>query len=472
MIQYDSRQVKPGDTFVAIPGLKHDGADFIPQALANGATTIVAESNFAVPAGIKFEKVPSARKALAYLADKYYNHPSQKLKLIGVTGTKGKTTVAFLLQSILKVAGFKAGMIGTITSKMTTPESVELQAQLAQLVADRYTHCVIEVSSHALAQERVANCKFAAAVFTNLAHDHLDFHQTMADYLAAKQKLFTMLDQTAVAIINVDDPASNLIISVVKGEVFPYGIKQAVHELRSTKYNEFDTTVTGIVIKEDEMSLMINTTNIRTPLIGMHNVYNIAAAYQCALALGILPQFIKKGIEAVKVIPGRQEEIKVGQDFRVIVDFAHTPDSLQKLLETYRPFTKGKLILVFGCPGERDKAKRPLMGEIAIRLADQVFVTTDDPHGEDPMAIIKEIESGKQNTDFVPKDVSPREHGKQVQVIVDRKEAITSALASAKKGDIVLLAGRGHEKYQDFKGTKIPLDDKEVVKEFLQARKN
>jgi UDP-N-acetylmuramoyl-L-alanyl-D-glutamate--2,6-diaminopimelate ligase len=452
MIQYDSRKVKPGDTFVAIPGLKHDGAEFVPQALLNGAATIVAEQKVAVPAGVAFELVPSARQALAYLSAKYYGFPSTKLKLIGVTGTKGKTTVCFLIQSILNKAGFKAGLIGTITHGMTTPESADLQAELARMVADGYTHCVLEVSSHALAQERVHGCKFAVAIFTNLAHDHLDYHKTMAEYLIAKKKLFEMLDNEATAIINVDDPASAAVMGVVKGEVVPFGIDQARHELRSTKHNEFDTEVAAVMIKEKEMTVKLNAIEIRTPLIGLHNVYNIAAAYQCGVTLGIRPTTIKQGIEAVKVIPGRQEEVICGQPFRVIVDFAHTPDSLQKLLETYRPLTKGKLIVVFGCPGDRDREKRPLMGEIAARLADVAIVTTDDPHSEDPVGILQEIVTG---------------HESRVTSLLDRREAIAQALKLAQKGDIVLIAGRGHEKFQDFGNKQVPFDDKEVVRELL-----
>ncbi|HVN67533.1 MAG TPA: Mur ligase family protein, partial [Candidatus Sulfotelmatobacter sp.] len=238
--------MKPGDTFVAIPGLKHDGVEFIPQALANGARVIVAEREVAVPAGIKFERVPSARQALAYLSAKFYDNPSRKLKLIGVTGTKGKTTVCYLIQSVLNAAGFKAGLIGTVTHNMTTPESADLQAELARLVSEGYTHCVLEVSSHALAQDRVLGCHFAVAIFTNLTHDHLDYHRTMADYLTAKKKLFEMLDDDSVAIVNVDDPASAAIIGVVKSEVIPYGVDQARHELRSTKHNEFDTEITAV----------------------------------------------------------------------------------------------------------------------------------------------------------------------------------------------------------------------------------
>jgi UDP-N-acetylmuramoyl-L-alanyl-D-glutamate--2,6-diaminopimelate ligase len=457
MIQSDSRKIKPGDTFVAIPGLKYDGADFIPQAIEAGAKVIVAEKEVAVPPGVKFEKVPSARKALAYLADQFYGHPSRRLKLIGVTGTKGKTTVAFLIQSILNTAGFKAGFIGTINSPLTTPEPPDLQAELARMVADKYTHCVLEVSSHALEQDRVYACRFAVAIFTNLTHDHLDYHKTMGEYLLAKSKLFEMLDQDSTAIINIDDPASRSLIGLVKGEVVPYGIDQARHELRSTKHNEFDVEVASVDINQKEMILKLNSTEVRTPLIGKHNAYNIAAAFQCGMVLGIRPAVIKQGIEAVKVIPGRQEEINCGQPFRVIVDFAHSPDSLQKLLETYKPLTKGKLILVFGCPGDRDRAKRPIMGEIAAKLADRVIVTTDDPHGEDPSSIINEV---VQSLGSNPK----------IEKLIDRKEAIGAALKTVGKDDIVLIAGRGHEKFQEFADKKVPFDDREVVKEVLRSK--
>jgi len=239
----------------------------------------------------------------------------------------------------------------------------------------------------------------------------------------------------------------------------PYGIDQARHELRSTKHNEYDVEVAGITIHEDEMILKLNTTEIRTPLIGIHNVYNIAAAFQCALTLGIGPTIIKRGIEAVRVIAGRQEEVVCGQVFRVIVDFAHSPDSLEKVLQTYRPFTKGRLIVVFGCPGDRDREKRPIMGEIASRLADQVIITTDDPYSEEPAQIVDEVFSGTSR------------YASRVMRILDRRAAIDKALQSAVKGDIVLIAGRGHEKFQDFKGKKIAFDDKEVIKEILCTRK-
>jgi UDP-N-acetylmuramoyl-L-alanyl-D-glutamate--2,6-diaminopimelate ligase len=277
----------------------------------------------------------------------------------------------------------------------------------------------------------------------------------MKEYLLAKSKLFEMLDENGTAIINVDDPASSSLIGLVKGEVVPYGIDQARHELRSTKHNEYDVEVASVDIRQDVMILKLNSTEIRTPLIGVHNAYNIAAAFQCGMTLGIRQSVIKQGVEAVKLIPGRQEEIKCGQPFRVIVDFAHSPDSLQKLLETYRPFVQGKLILVFGCPGDRDKAKRPIMGGIAARLADLTIVTTDDPHSEKPEVIIKEIMTGVTGNES------------RVTSQLDRKLAIEEALQQAKKGDIVLIAGRGHEKFQDFGDKQVPFDDREVVRGLL-----
>ncbi|MBI5399212.1 UDP-N-acetylmuramoyl-L-alanyl-D-glutamate--2,6-diaminopimelate ligase [Candidatus Saganbacteria bacterium] len=463
-IVYDSRQVQPGDTFVAIPGYKVDGANYIPQALERGAKVIVTErDDVKVPEGVDLQRVPSARQALAFLAKKYYNHPTSKLTLIGLTGTNGKTTTAYLIESILRQAGYKVGLIGTIGAKidgqtiesaLTTPESLELQQLLAQMVEAKVTHAVLEVSSHALALDRMAGCEFDIAIFTNLTHDHLDFHKTKEEYLNVKKKLFTMLKPDGIAIINVDDPASNQLIEAVRGEVITYGISQAKHELRSTKQNEFDIVISDIAIREKEMTVKINGLELRTPLIGLHNVYNIAAAYQCGLCLHIPQATIKKGIELLKNVPGRVERVEAGQPFSVIVDFAHSPDALEKLIETYRPLTTGKIILVFGCPGERDKEKRPIMGELAARLADYLIITTDDPHGENPEEIVEEIVAGFSNVQYLK--------------IVDRKAAITKALQLAQKDDTVLIAGRGHEQYQDFAGKKVYLDDRKVVEEILK----
>jgi len=445
-ITYDSRKVQPGDTFVAISGLKVDGYDYIPQAIENGASVIVAEKDYAVLTGVKFEKVPSSRKALAHLACKFYDNPSQKIKLIGITGTDGKTTTAYLIKSILETAGYKVGIIGTIDNSLTTPESLELQGLLAQMVEEGLTHVVMEVSSHALAQDRVFGCDFDIAIFTNLTHDHLDFHKDMTGYLKAKLKLFQMLESDDLAIINVDDPASQFFMEETKAEIITYGLSQARRELRSVKHNDFDAEVSGILIRPDHMSLSINSFELKTLLIGLPNVYNILAAYNAAAYLHVLPKTIIKGIEKLKSVPGRFESIDCGQNFKVIVDFAHSPDALQKLLETYRPLTQGKIILVFGCPGERDREKRPIMGQIAEKLADSVIVTTDDPHEEDPTQIIEDIVKGMRSR-------------KAEKPIADRKKAIAKALKLAKKGDTVLIAGRGHEKE--------PFDDRDVVRSLL-----
>src|SRR3989338_5715247 len=449
-ITYDSRKVKPGDVFVAIPGFKVDGTDFIRQAIANGAKVIVAENEVKVPAGVKFEKVPCARKALARLANKFYDYPSKKIKLIGITGTNGKTTTSYLIASILKKAGYKVGVIGTINGGLTTTESLDLQEMLADMVEQGITHVVLEVSSHALALDRVSGCDFDIAIFTNLTHDHLDFHKTKKKYLATKLKLFENLKQDGVAIVNVDDPASKDIFEVVQGEIVTYGVGQARHELRSTKHNEFDTKVSGIAIRQDSMSLTINSRELRTPLIGIPNVYNIVAAYQCALVLNIPQMIIKKGIEALQGVPGRVERIDFGQPFSVVVDFAHSPDALQKLIETYRPLTEGKIILVFGCPGDRDKDKRPVMGWIAAKLADVSIITTDDPRSEHPASIVDNIVAGIRLPGYP--DIRDR-----CRIIIDRREAIRKALELAEKGDTVLIAGRGHEKYQYFNGKKVEI---------------
>ncbi|MBI5699490.1 UDP-N-acetylmuramoyl-L-alanyl-D-glutamate--2,6-diaminopimelate ligase [Candidatus Saganbacteria bacterium] len=459
-LAYDSRIVKAGDVFVAIPGSKVDGASFIPQAIEKGAKTIVAEKQVAVPEGIGLVVVPSARQALAELSSRFFGSPAKKLKIIGITGTNGKTTIAYLLESILREAGHKVGMIGTVEtrvngrsigSKLTTPESLDLQGLLAQMHKEGVTHVVMEVSSHSLAQYRVWGIKFDIAIFTNLTHDHLDFHHTMEEYLDTKKQLFRQLKENGIAIVNVDDPYSKQIAEEVAGEVLFYGVKEAKHEMRSTKQSEFDIKLKSYDIKLDSMQVVIDTTMLKTPLVGLYNVYNILAAFQAGLAMQIDRRIIKKAIEKTRV-PGRFERVEAGQPFPVIVDFAHSPDSLQKLLETVRPFTKGKLILVFGCPGDRDREKRPIMGRISVELADWVFITTDDPHSEDPQKILDDITGRGEK-------------------IIDRKQAIEKALLSARKGDIVVIAGRGHEKYQDFNGKKVELDDREAAREILGSIK-
>lgn len=464
-LAYDSRRVAPGDVFVAIPGAKVDGANFFLQAVEKGAKAIVAEKQMEVPAGIDLIIVKNARQAQAELSARFHGYPARKLKMIGITGTNGKTTIAYLLESILKEAGHKVGVIGTVetringrslNSQLTTPGSLELQGLLAQMLKEGITHVVMEVSSHSLAQYRVWEIDFDMAIFTNLTHDHLDYHHTLEEYLNAKKQLFRQLKENGIAIINVDDPYSKQIAEEVEGEVLFYGIKEAKHEMRSTKQSEFDIKLKSYDIKLDAMQVVIDSTMLKTPLVGLYNVYNILAAFQAGLAMQIDRNTIKKAIEKTRV-PGRFERVEAGQSFPVIVDFAHSPDSLQKLLQTVKPFVKGKLILVFGCSGDRDRDKRPIMGQIAAELADRVFITTDDPHSEEAEKIIGEIEHGTQNT----------EHRTQVESIVDRRQAIEKALGLAQKGDVVVIAGRGHEKYQDFNGKKVELDDREAARQIL-----
>ncbi|OGC08532.1 UDP-N-acetylmuramoyl-L-alanyl-D-glutamate--2,6-diaminopimelate ligase [candidate division WOR-1 bacterium RIFOXYD2_FULL_36_8] len=472
-IAYDSRKVKSGDLFVAIPGLKVDGHDFIAHAIKAGASTIVAEKDFDAPPSVKKVIVDNSRKALAELSNRFYDCPSKKLKIIGITGTNGKTTTAYLIESILSAAGFRVGLIGTvenkiggksIDSKLTTPESLELQELLAEMLRAGVTHVVMEVSSHALAQYRVYGCDFDVAIYTNLTHDHLDFHKDMNSYLEEKKKLFKMLKPSGAAIINVDDPYSKDIASVVETEVVFYGFKEGRHELRSAKHSDLDGTLKDFKVDNiNSMQVKIDSEEIKTSLIGEFNVYNILAAYQCGLYFNLSPKIIKHGLEKAKV-PGRFELFKSKNGFYVIVDFAHSPDALKKLLKTVKPFVEGRLILVFGCPGDRDKTKRPIMGRIASEAADLVFVTTDDPHAEDPQNIINDIKGGMIN-DQCP--ISNIEFQKANYFIIDRKMAIQKALELANKGDIVVIAGRGHEKYQDFNGEKVYLDDREVVKAFL-----
>lgn len=437
-IACDSRKVKKGDVFVAIPGFKSDGSRFVSQAIENGASVIVTESTEApVPAGIEKIVVASARKALAELACRFYDHPSNKLRIIGITGTNGKTTTAYLIQSILKEAGYKTKLLGTIDTPtgLTTPEAIDLQKWLAQCVKDGVTHVVMEVSSHALELDRVWGVDFDVAIFTNLTHDHLDFHKDMESYFRAKKMLFEGLGKGkkkgAVAIVNVDDAYGKRLIEVVNTEVVTYGLVEAKYELHDTKSSS---------------------------LPGKYNQYNILAAYECGLVFDIPPRLIKKAIENIKPIPGRFEMIECGQPFKVIVDFAHTPDALEKLLSTvaegFKPSSTGRIILVFGCPGERDKGKRPIMGKIAEKYSDYLIITTDDPHNEPPEKIISDITTGMSRK-------------KPFETIVDRREAIKQALQVASKDDIIILAGRGHEQWQDVAGEKVEIDDRAIVKKLL-----
>ena len=469
-VAYDSRRTYPGNIFVAIRGLVHNGASFIPEAYHHGVRVVVTDTDLEVPAGITKVTVPSARAALAELANYFFDFPSRKFKLVGITGTKGKTTVSYLIEAIFKHAGFKTGVIGTVESRiedeiiparLTTPESLDLQWLLSRMTEKGITHGVMEVTSHALALGRVEGVAFDRAIFTNISYDHIDFHGTKDEYVAAKLKLFQMLDESGKdgtkAIINIDDYYAKEFIKGRKVPVITYGMDRKGAEVSvSDIYN------IGLAQEIFTLDIAGHTLKIKTGLIGKFNVSNILAAVACGYSLGIDLPVIKAAVESVKGIPGRFEIIDEGQQFLAVVDFAHTPDSLEKLLETVRTYTKGKLMLVFGCHGDNDTMKREMMGSIARGLADFTFITTDNPKEEDPEKIMGEIELGMVRCGAV--------EGKDYLRIEGRKTAIKKALEMARDGDAVVVAGRGHEPYQNFKGVKIELDDREVVRDGLRAK--
>jgi UDP-N-acetylmuramoyl-L-alanyl-D-glutamate--2,6-diaminopimelate ligase len=477
-IAHDSRRVKPGSLFVAVRGFNLDGHRFIPQALEQGAVAVVSEfeDRAASAAGVPQLIVEDSRAALAVLADTYYRHPSRLLKLVGITGTKGKTTTSFLIRSILDAAGLASGLIGTIDYRVgakvyaapnTTPESLDLQRLLREMVDGGITHCVMEVSSHALALGRTEHCLFESAVFTNLAEDHLDFHKDQASYFRAKLRLFTGLDSGKTAVINNDDPVAPEIIKAARARVLTYGMtgEADVHPTRKVGHG-----ITGL-------SFSVRTPNaeiaVESPLVGKHNVSNILAAIGTALSLGFDRDVIARGINGMAAVPGRMEKVDEGQTFGVVVDYAHTEQSLALLLEAVREVAKDRVITVFGCGGDRDRTKRPKMGAAALEGSDVVIVTSDNPRTEDAAGIIKEIESGMTAGERTssPAALTGAAGGRKPYLTIpDRHEAIAAAIRLAKPGDVVVLAGKGHEDYQIIGSTRIRFDDREVAREEIRKR--
>ena len=453
-IAYHSKNVKPGDLFVAIRGLKTDGHQFISKARSLGASAVVEEVD-----GM------DTRMALARLSAAFFDFPSHKLRVIGITGTNGKTSTSYFLESILKESGSLVGLIGTTGARvgispfpaiLTTPESYDLQQILAQMEQLGVDTIVMEVSSHALELHRVAETRFRGGIFTNLTHDHLDFHKDMDAYFSAKKKLFLdgvdWKSSDSFAVINGDDPRGLTILSELRDKpCVRYGMNSG-------------SDVRGEIVRmrEEEMEVEIafpkNKIRCTSKMLGDFNLYNMMAAAASAYALGIDQDVVRTGIQKLRSVPGRFERIDCGQPFRVIVDFAHTPDGLLKLLQTVRRVGKGRVLLAFGCPGERDQTKRPIMGEIASRLADYSVITTDDPHGESPEAIAEQVDEGFGN------DRSKRE------TVLDRRNAIEKIIDMAQPGDWVVLAGRGHETHQDLGGRKIPIDDRQVARDVLVTR--
>jgi len=463
-IAYDSRRVTPGMVFVAVPGRKADGHDFISTAIDRGAIAVICEKNGFVSQRATKIKVADTRESLALAAAAYYQHPSQKLRVIGVTGTNGKTTVSFMVKQILEAAGVNCGLIGTvryeigervIPAQRTTPEALEIQQMMAQMLRADCQACVMEVSSHALEQKRVCGVEFDAAIFTNLTQDHLDYHGTMENYYAAKRKLFSTLEQgmkRSGAIINIDDPFGARLAKEtnVEGQM-TYGLSDTA-KVRAT----------GIKLERNATQMVIETPqekfHCRLPLIGRHNVYNALAAVGAGLVLKVGVNPIQTALNAAKTVPGRLESIVLGQPFGVFVDYAHTDDALRNVLGTLREITPGRLRLLFGCGGNRDAGKRPKMGKVAAELANFTIITSDNPRRESPEKIAAAIEDGFR---------SVRPDGYRVEL--DRQRAIDEIIRTAEAGDTVLLAGKGHETYQEFEDTVVPFDDRLHAIETLEA---
>ncbi len=449
-ITYDSRSVRPGSLFIAIKGFKVDGHDFVMDAVTKGAAAVVVER--VIPdLEVSQVVVADSRVSMGHIAAAFYGKPAQHLRLIGVTGTNGKTTTTYLIKSILEEAGYRVGLIGTIQTLIgqdtfeasrTTPESLDLQRILARMLEAGTEYVVMEVSSHALALHRTVGLAFDLGVFTNLTQDHLDFHLTFEDYFAAKAKLFKTL--AGVAVINYDDDHGLNMAAQSRGPVVSYGVEQPA-QVSAHHIHVSNTGVSYLLVSP------YGERELKLDLTGYFNVYNSLAAAGACLVEGVGLDIIKRGLEAVMGVPGRFESIENEFGFGVIVDYAHTPDGLENILRTARQLTKGRVILVFGAGGDRDKGKRPLMGRIAAELADVTIITSDNPRSEDPVSICGDIELGFR-------EASP---GGDCVIVPDRREAIRYAISTAEDSDIVLIAGKGHETYQEFKNTKIHFDDRE-----------
>jgi len=477
-ITYDSRRVKPGSLFVAVRGFHSDGHQFISQAIKRGAGAVVAEEAVqTIASDVPVILVSDTRKALARLAAMFNGYPSHRIKVIGITGTKGKTTTSYLLKSIIEAAGHVTGLIGTIDYRVgekvypapnTTPEATDLQRLLREMADVGAEYCVMEVSSHALALGRTDECLFETAVFTNLQEDHLDFHKDRNSYLQAKLQLFAGLAPDKTAIINGDDPASQEFARQAKAKTYTFGLtglsdihpeEQIGHGINGLSFSV--RTPTGVI-------------DVTSTLVGKHNVYNILAAIGAASALGFDLDSICKGIMKMQAVPGRMERVDEGQPFGVVVDYAHTEESLVRLLDAVREIAAGRVITVFGCGGDRDRTKRPKMGSAAVTGSDVVILTSDNPRTEDPARIISEIEAGMASggTRVAENEVDniARSERTPYMVIPDRREAVVAAICMAKTGDVVVLAGKGHENYQIIGEKKIHFDDREVAREVIRKR--
>ncbi len=450
-LAFDSRKVEPGFLFVAIRGFQSDGHDFVDQAEKKGALAALVEAPVG-RCGLPQFRIGDGRAALAEAARIFYGDILDGMCISGITGTNGKTSTAFLLRSILEAAGRPAGMIGTVLYRIgdesipawnTTPESVDICMMIEKMRHSGQYDVVMEVSSHALELKRVDCLRFDSTVFTNLSHDHLDFHKDEEHYFAAKKRLFGLLSEKGSAAVNADDSYGQHLLKELGNRAVSFGLKVPAQ----VRAQEWENSLQGVHLKLRIGNALLD---IQSRLIGTFNVENITAAATAAFILGITPEAIREGIEAAERIPGRLEPFRLKNGVTAVVDYAHTPDALTKALRTLAELKQNKLWVVFGCGGDRDKTKRPVMGSIAVALADEVVVTSDNPRFEDPQRIINDIVGGIKEKE-------------SVKIEEDRMKAINHALSAAGSGDIVLVAGKGHETYQDIAGVKHHFDDREII---------
>lgn len=469
-IEHDSRKVGKGTLFVCIPGVHVDGHQFIRQAAAAGACAILTtRRDVEVPDGMTILLVPELRAALDVMVPYFYDYPARSMRVIGITGTNGKTTTSYITRAILRHAGYKVGLIGTIQIMMeeevfpihnTTPDVVELQHTLAVMRDRGMDYVVMEVSSHALDQDRVAGIEFDTAVFTNLTQDHLDYHKTLENYMLAKAKLFDRVSEPGVkkgktAVVNIDDAAGKTMLAHADCTHLTYAIRQSA-DLRATDVHVLAGGA-NFTLNYDSFGTM----PLQLHITGIFNVYNVMSAVGAALAEHVRPEDIEAVLRDFTSVPGRFELVKAGQDFSIIVDYAHTPDGVENVLRTAREIAQKKIIAVFGCGGDRDRTKRPIMGRLAAKLADVVIATSDNPRSEDPESILDEVEAGVRET------IGDKHHER----IADRREAIFRAVELAEPEDLVIILGKGHENYQILRDGTIHFDDKEVACEAVAARR-
>ncbi len=465
-VEYDSRQAGPQSLFVCIRGARDDGHCFIPEAVRRGAVAVLVDHDIQSAGGPPVPgtilQVGESRRALSHVATRFYDSPSRELCLTGITGTNGKTTVSYLAEAVLRAGGRRVGVIGTVEyrcegvcreAERTTPEASDLQALLRWMRVQGADAVVMEVSSHSLALHRVLGCAFDVAVFTNLTQDHLDFHGTMENYFEAKAQFFTMLrEKEGAAVLNLDDPAGKRLQEMMPGRVVTYGLTAEADVTALTPAY----TLQGI---RATIRTPWGTGKLQSPLLGRHNLYNLLAAVGVGGALGIPVKRVLEGLATVRNIPGRLEPVEAGQPFDVVVDYAHTPDALAWVLRALRELCTGRLTVVFGCGGDRDRKKRPLMGEAAAQWADRVFLTSDNPRSEAPEAIVEEIREGVRRV--------PGGEDRTI-VRVDRREAIEAGLQEVRPGDMILIAGKGHERTQTVGRQVIPFDDRQVARDVLR----